>query len=181
MRLIPDRKLCSGANGIAALAFVNTLAAAAAAVLTLCRWRPVHSRSARLQRHRSQSPLHRLSAMLTRRCVDHRSRAGLRRPLWGTGGLKQMLGSQTTRWTRFVCDGVWHQALVDRYSNPPHRVAQASRRDWFLGDRHLGLPTTPSRHQVLVRSAAGVTVVWSAIVSVVSYFNCRQDHRPARK
>jgi Amt family ammonium transporter len=164
------------ANGTAALAFINTFGATAAAVLTWSIGEAMHKGKASMLGAASGAVagLVAITPAAGNVGVGGALIIGLISGfagLWGVTGLKKMLGADDTL-DVFGVHGVCGilGALLTGVFNSPALGGPSFPVDWFSVTA-----TTPADYsimaQVLVQAkAVGVTVVWSGVVSLVSYF-----------
>ncbi len=163
------------ANGFAALAFINTLVATAAAVLGWCLGESLLKGKASMLGAASGAVagLVAITPAAGNVGIGGAVIIGLLAGLiclWGVTGLKKLLGADDSL-DVFGVHGVGgiFGALVTGVFNSPHLGGPSAVADWTTvtmiapGDYSIGA-------QVLVQAkAVGLTIVWSAVVSLIAY------------
>jgi Amt family ammonium transporter len=163
------------ANGFAALAFINTFAATAAAVLGWCLGEALHKGKASMLGAASGA----VAGLVA--ITPAAGNVGIGGAviigalagficLWGVTGLKKMLGADDSL-DVFGVHGVGgiFGALVTGVFNSPNLGGPSTVADWVTVTM-----TTPAEfsivNQLIIQAkAVGVTVVWSAVVSIVAF------------
>ncbi|MGE5452493.1 MAG: ammonium transporter [Acidobacteriota bacterium] len=163
------------ANGFAALAFINTFVATAAAVLGWCLGEALHKGKASMLGAASGAVagLVAITPAAGNVGVGGAVIIGLLAGLiclWGVTGLKKLLGADDSL-DVFGVHGVGgiFGALVTGVFNSPNLGGPSTVADWVTVAM-----TSPADYsipaQLLVQAkAVGLTVVWSAVVSVIAY------------
>ena len=164
------------ANGFAALAFINTFGATAAAVLAWCVGEALHKGKASMLGAASGAVAGLVA--ITPAAGNVGIGGGLVigllsgfAGLWGVTGLKKLLGADDTLdvfGVHGVC-GILGALLTGVFASPSLGGPSA------MGDWVTATMVTPDAYsigaQVLVQAkAVGVTIVWSSIVSAIAYF-----------
>ena len=164
------------ANGVAALAFANTFIAAAAAVLTWSIGEALHKGKASMLGAASGAVagLVAITPAAGNVGIGGAMIIGLIAGfagLWGVSGLKKILGADDTLdvfGVHGVCGIVG--ALLTGVFNSPALGGPSYPVDWFSVSPTLAADYSIAAQVLAQAKAVGVTVVWSAVVSVVSYF-----------
>ncbi|MGC4059526.1 MAG: ammonium transporter [Aquabacterium sp.] len=163
------------ANGFAALAFINTLVATAAAVLGWCLGEGLHKGKASMLGAASGAVagLVAITPAAGNVGIGGAVIIGLLAGLiclWGVTGLKKLLGADDSL-DVFGVHGVGgiFGALATGIFNSPNLGGPSSVSDWVTVAM-----TTPTEYsigaQFIVQAkAVGVTVVWSGVVSLIAY------------
>ncbi|TAK93029.1 MAG: ammonium transporter [Aquabacterium sp.] len=163
------------ANGFAALAFINTFVATAAAVLGWCLGEGLHKGKASMLGAASGAVagLVAITPAAGNVGIGGAVVIGLLAGLiclWGVTGLKKLLGADDTL-DVFGVHGVGgiFGALVTGVFNSPNLGGPSTVADWVTVTM-----TTPTEFsisaQLLVQAkAVGLTIVWSAVVSLIAY------------
>ena len=164
------------ANGFAALAFINTLGATAAAVLTWSIGEAMHKGKASMLGAASGAVAGLVA--ITPAAGNVGIGGGLAigliagfAGLWGVTGLKKMLGADDSLdvfGVHGVC-GILGALLTGVFASPSLGGPSA------MGDWVTATMVTPADYSIAAQvwiqaKAVGVTVLWSGIVSVVAYF-----------
>ncbi len=164
------------ANGFAALAFINTFGATAAAVLTWCVGEALMKGKASMLGAASGAVAGLVA--ITPAAGNVGIGGGLIigllsgfAGLWGVTGLKKLLGADDTLdvfGVHGVC-GILGALLTGVFASPSLGGPSA------MGDWVTATMVTPEAYsigaQVLIQAkAVGVTIVWSGIVSLIAYF-----------
>jgi Amt family ammonium transporter len=164
------------ANGFAALAFINTFGATAAAVLTWCIGEALMKGKASMLGAASGAVAGLVA--ITPAAGNVGIGGGLIigllsgfAGLWGVTGLKKLLGADDTLdvfGVHGVC-GILGALLTGVFASPSLGGPSA------MGDWVTATMVTPEAYsigaQVLIQAkAVGVTILWSGIVSVIAYF-----------
>ncbi len=164
------------ANGFAALAFINTLGATAAAVLTWCIGEAMHKGKASMLGAASGAVAGLVA--ITPAAGNVGIGGGLVigllagfAGLWGVTGLKKMLGADDSLdvfGVHGVC-GILGALLTGVFASPSLGGPSA------MGDWVTATMTTPADYSIAAQvwiqaKAVGVTVLWSGIVSIIAYF-----------
>ena len=163
------------ANGFAALAFINTLVATAAAVLAWCIGEAMHRGKASMLGAASGAVAGLVA--ITPAAGNVGIIGGLViglvagfACLWGVTGLKKMLGMDDTL-DVFGVHGVGGivGALLTGVFNSPALGGPSTVADWVTVTM-----TTPEAYSIMSQfiiqaKAVGVTLIWSGVVSVVAY------------
>jgi Amt family ammonium transporter len=164
------------ANGFAALAFINTLGATAAAVLTWCIGEAMHKGKASMLGAASGAVAGLVA--ITPAAGNVGIGGGLVigllagfAGLWGVTGLKKLLGADDTLdvfGVHGVC-GILGALLTGVFASPA-LGGPSSMGDWVTATM-----VTPADYSIVAQvwiqaKAVGVTVLWSGIVSVIAYF-----------
>jgi Amt family ammonium transporter len=163
------------ANGFAALAFINTFGAAAAAVLGWCIGETMMRGKASMLGAASGAVAGLVA--ITPACGNVGIGGALIigflsgfAGLWGVNGLKKMLGADDTL-DVFGIHGVCGilGALLTGVFNSPALGGPGFVADWVTATG-IAAADYSIANQVLVQAkAVGVTIVWSAIVSIISF------------
>jgi Amt family ammonium transporter len=163
------------ANGFAALAFINTFGAAAAAVLGWCIGETMMRGKASMLGAASGAVAGLVA--ITPACGNVGIGGALIigflsgfAGLWGVNGLKKMLGADDTL-DVFGIHGVCGilGALLTGVFNSPALGGPGFVADWVTATG-IAAADYSIASQVLVQAkAVGVTIVWSAIVSIISF------------
>jgi Amt family ammonium transporter len=164
------------ANGFAALAFINTFGATAAAVLTWSLGEAMHKGKASMLGAASGAVagLVAITPAAGNVGIGGALIIGLLSGfagLWGVTGLKKMLGADDTLdvfGVHGVC-GILGALLTGVFASPSLGGPSA------MGDWVTATMVTPADYsiaaQVLIQAkAVGVTVLWSGIVSIIAFF-----------
>ncbi|MDE1999241.1 MAG: ammonium transporter [Burkholderiales bacterium] len=163
------------ANGFAALAFINTFVATAAAVLGWCLGEALHKGKASMLGAASGAVagLVAITPAAGNVGIGGAVIIGLLAGLiclWGVTGLKKILGADDTL-DVFGVHGVGgiFGALVTGVFNSPKLGGPSTVADWVT--MTMTSPTDYSiPAQLLVQAkAVGLTIVWSAVVSIIAY------------
>ena len=164
------------ANGFAALAFINTLGATAAAVLTWSIGEAMHKGKASMLGAASGAVAGLVA--ITPAAGNVGIGGGLAigliagfAGLWGVTGLKKMLGADDSLdvfGVHGVC-GILGALLTGVFASPSLGGPSA------MGDWVTATMVTPADYSIAAQvwiqaKAVGVTVLWSGIVSVIAYF-----------
>ncbi|MDE2594861.1 MAG: ammonium transporter [Burkholderiales bacterium] len=163
------------ANGFAALAFINTFVATAAAVLGWCLGEAMHKGKASMLGAASGAVagLVAITPAAGNVGIGGAVVIGLLAGLiclWGVTGLKKLLGADDSL-DVFGVHGVGgiFGALVTGVFNSPNLGGPSTVADWVTVAM-----TSPADYsipaQLLIQAkAVGLTIVWSAVVSVIAY------------
>ena len=164
------------ANGSAALAFINTFLATAAAVLTWSVGEAMHKGKASMLGAASGAVagLVAITPAAGNVGIGGALVIGLVSGfagLWGVTGLKKMLGADDTL-DVFGVHGVCGilGALLTGVFNSPSLGGPSFPVDWFSGTLTSAADYSIASQVMIQAKAVGLTVVWSAVVSVVAYF-----------
>ena len=164
------------ANGFAALAFMNTFGATAAAVLTWCIGESLMKGKASMLGAASGAVagLVAITPAAGNVGVGGALVIGLLSGfagLWGVTGLKKLLGADDTLdvfGVHGVC-GILGALLTGVFASPSLGGPSA------MGDWVTATMMTPAEYSISAQvwiqaKAVGITVVWSALVSIIAYF-----------
>ena len=164
------------ANGFAALAFINTFGATAAAVLSWSVGEALHKGKASMLGAASGAVagLVAITPAAGNVGIGGALAIGLIAGfacLWGVTGLKKMLGADDTL-DVFGVHGVGGilGALLTGVFNSPALGGPGYVADWVTASMVTAADYSIAAQVLVQAKAVGVTVVWSAVVSIVSYF-----------
>jgi Amt family ammonium transporter len=164
------------ANGSASLAFINTFLATAAAVLSWSVGETLHKGKASMLGAASGAVAGLVAITPAAGNVGIMGAlvlgllAGFA-GLWGVTGLKKILGADDTL-DVFGVHGVCGilGALATGVFNSPSLGGPSFPVDWFSGTLVTAADYSISGQVWIQAKAVGLTIVWSGVVSVVSYF-----------
>lgn len=164
------------ANGFAALAFINTFGATAAAVLTWCLGEALLKGKASMLGAASGAVagLVAITPAAGNVGVGGALAIGLISGfagLWGVTGLKKLLGADDTL-DVFGVHGVCGilGALLTGVFNSPSLGGPGYVADWVTVTMVTAADYSIAAQVLVQAKAVGVTVVWSGVVSIVAYF-----------
>ncbi len=163
------------ANGFAALAFINTFAATAAAVLGWCLGEALHKGKASMLGAASGAVagLVAITPAAGNVGIGGALIIGLLAGLiclWGVTGLKKLLGADDSL-DVFGVHGVGgiFGALVTGVFNSPNLGGPSAVADWTTVTMITGADYSIVNQVIVQAKAVGVTVVWSAVVSIIAF------------
>ncbi|QDL56429.1 ammonium transporter [Rhodoferax aquaticus] len=164
------------ANGFAALAFINTFGATAAAVLTWCLGEALLKGKASMLGAASGAVagLVAITPAAGNVGVGGALAIGLISGfagLWGVTGLKKMLGADDTL-DVFGVHGVCGilGALLTGVFNSPSLGGPGYVADWVTATMVTAADYSIAAQVLVQAKAVGLTVLWSGVVSIVAYF-----------
>ena len=164
------------ANGFAALAFINTFVATAAAVLTWSLGEAMHKGKASMLGAASGAVagLVAITPAAGNVGIGGAVVIGLLSGfagLWGVTGLKKILGADDTL-DVFGVHGVCGilGALLTGVFNSPSLGGPGYVADWVTATGITAADYSIAAQVLIQAKAVGVTIVWSGVVSLVSYF-----------
>ncbi len=163
------------ANGFAALAFINTFVATAAAVLGWCLGEALHKGKASMLGAASGAVagLVAITPAAGNVGIGGAVIIGLLAGLiclWGVTGLKKLLGADDSL-DVFGVHGVGgiFGALVTGVFNSPNLGGPSAVGDWVTATTISAADYSISSQLLTQAKAVGVTIVWSAVVSIIAF------------